>query len=92
VKSTLSARSLDNKCSFTPAGHPLWRCAEQLGFDTYVSPTTSDWMRLDVPAIKMGPGESVRSHSADEFVYLEEIRQGVAAYIRFITQLTMSNE
>jgi acetylornithine deacetylase len=85
VKSKLTARSLDNKCSFTPAGHPLWRCAEQLGFDTYVSPTTSDWMRLSVPAVKMGPGASERSHSADEFVYLEEIRQGVAAYIRFIT-------
>ena len=92
VKSTLSARSLDNKCSFTPARHALRRCAEQLGIDTYVSPTTSDWMRLDVPAVKMGPGASVRSHSADEFVYLEEIRQGVETYIRFITSLTMNNE
>ncbi|MDR2448516.1 MAG: M20/M25/M40 family metallo-hydrolase [Prevotellaceae bacterium] len=87
VKSKLNARSLDNKCSFTPAGHPLWRCAEQLGFDACVSPTTSDWMRLDVPAIKMGPGASERSHSADEFVYLDEIRQGVKDYIRFITSL-----
>ena len=90
VKSRLDARSLDNKCSFTPAGHPLWRCAEQLGFDTYVSPTTSDWMRLDMPAVKMGPGASERSHSTDEFVYLDEIRQGVTAYTRFI--LAMNNE
>jgi acetylornithine deacetylase len=87
VKSKLTARSLNNKCSFTPAGHPLWRCAERLGFETYVSPTTSDWMRLDVPAVKMGPGASARSHSADEFVYLDEIRQGVTEYIRFITGL-----
>jgi acetylornithine deacetylase len=90
VKSTLSARSLDNKCSFTPSGHALWRCAELLGFDTYVSPTTSDWMRLDIPAVKMGPGASERSHSADEFVYLDEIRQGVKTYTRFI--LAMNNE
>jgi acetylornithine deacetylase len=91
VKSKLSARSLHNKCSFTPAGHPLWRCAEQFGFDTYVSPTTSDWMRLDVPAVKMGPGNSARSHSADEFVYLDEIKQGVREYIRFITGLKVEN-
>ncbi|MDR3184381.1 MAG: M20/M25/M40 family metallo-hydrolase [Prevotellaceae bacterium] len=89
VKSKLSARSLNNKCSFTPAGHPLWRCAEQLGLDTYVSPTTSDWMRLDLPAVKMGPGASERSHSADEFVYLDEIRQGIREYVRFITELNV---
>jgi acetylornithine deacetylase len=91
VKSKLSARSLDNKCSFTPTGHPLRQCAEQLGFDTYVSPTTSDWMRLDVPAIKMGPGASERSHSADEFVYLDEIRQGVREYVRFVKGLKPSS-
>jgi acetylornithine deacetylase len=91
VKSTLRARSLHHKCSFTPAGHPLWRCAERLGFDTYVSPTTSDWVRLDIPAVKLGPGASERSHSADEFVYLDEIRQGVKDYTRFITSLTLSS-
>jgi acetylornithine deacetylase len=85
VKSELRARSLHHKCSFTPAGHPLLQCADKLGIPTYVSPTTSDWVRLDVPAIKMGPGESARSHSADEFVYLDEIKNGINGYIHFIT-------
>jgi acetylornithine deacetylase len=89
VKSELKARSLHNRCSFTPAGHPLLQCVERLGIETYISPTTSDWMRLDVPAIKMGPGDSARSHSADEFVYLHELEEGINGYIKFIQCLTV---
>ena len=85
VKSELKARSLDNRCSFTPAGHPLLQCIERLSIPAYISPTTSDWMRLDIPAIKMGPGNSARSHTADEFVYLHEIAQGIDGYINFIS-------
>ena len=84
VKSELQARSLHHRCSFTPAGHPLLRCAERLALETYISPTTSDWMRLDIPAIKIGPGDSARSHTADEFVYLREIEEGINGYINFI--------
>ncbi|MDR2358369.1 MAG: M20/M25/M40 family metallo-hydrolase [Prevotellaceae bacterium] len=87
VKSELKARSLDNRCSFTPAGHPLLQSIERLAIPTYISPTTSDWMRLDVPAIKMGPGDSARSHTADEFVYLHEIAEGIDGYIKFISNL-----
>jgi acetylornithine deacetylase len=89
VKSELKARSLHNRCSFTPAGHPLRQCAERLAIPDYISPTTSDWMRLDVPAIKMGPGDSARSHSADEFVYLHEIREGINGYLNFISNLRL---
>ncbi|MDR0693687.1 MAG: M20/M25/M40 family metallo-hydrolase [Prevotellaceae bacterium] len=89
VKSELNARSLDNRCSFTPAGHPLLQCVERLSIPTYISPTTSDWMRLDVPAIKMGPGNSARSHTADEFVYLCEIEEGIDGYINFISNLQL---
>ena len=89
VQSELRARSLAHRCSFTPEGHPLKRCAERLGLDLYISPTTSDWVRLHRPAIKMGPGDPARSHSADEFVYLHEIEAGVDGYIRFITHLQL---
>jgi acetylornithine deacetylase len=89
VKSELLARSLTNKCSFTPAGHPLLQCAEQLGIETYISPTTSDWVRLNIPAIKMGPGESSRSHSADEFVYVREIKEGIKGYINFVRKVVI---
>jgi acetylornithine deacetylase len=87
VQSELRARSLAHRCSFTPDGHPLRTCAERLGFDTFISPTTSDWVRIAMPAIKMGPGDSARSHTPDEFVYLHEIEDGIRDYIRFITHL-----
>lgn len=87
VQSTLKARSLTNRSSATPAGHPLLQCVRQLGIETYTSPTTSDWMRISCPALKMGPGESARSHRPDEFVLTDELRQGIGGYIRFIAQL-----
>ena len=88
VKSILRARSLINRSSATPTGHPLRQCAEQLDIETYTSPTTSDWMRISCPALKMGPGESARSHQADEFILIKEVEKGIEGYIRFITQLT----
>lgn len=87
VKSTLVARNLTNKSSATPPNHILMKTVEKLGIATYVSPTTSDWMRISCPAIKMGPGESSRSHQADEFVLITELKQGLDGYIRFIEEL-----
>ena len=84
VKSVLTARSLTNRSSATPGGHPLLLHAKRLGIETYTSPTTSDWMRVTCPAIKMGPGESERSHRPDEFVLIDELKQGIEGYIRFI--------
>lgn len=84
VKSVLEARSLTNRSSATPKGHPLLEQLQRLGIETYTSPTTSDWMRVTCPAIKMGPGESSRSHRPDEFVHIDEIEQGIKGYIRFI--------
>ena len=62
-------------------------CLRDLNIETYVSPTTSDWMRIDCPAIKMGPGESERSHQSDEYVFISELQQGIDGYINFINQL-----
>lgn len=87
VKSKLTARNLTNKSSGTPSDHILLKTAQQLGIETYVSPTTSDWMRITCPAIKMGPGESERSHQADEFVMIKEIENGVQDYIKYIKAL-----
>ena len=89
LKSELKPRSLRNKCSITPSGHPLIKCAESIGINCYVSPTTSDWMRLQCPAIKMGPGDSSRSHKADEYVLVEEINDGISGYINFINNLNL---
>lgn len=87
VKSSLKARSLTNRSSATPENHLLLKCIEQMGVERYTSPTTSDWMRITCPAIKMGPGESARSHQADEFIMIEELEQGITGYIKFISEL-----
>lgn len=87
VKSELKARSLTNRSSATPTDHLLMQCVQQIGIESYTSPTTSDWMRITCPALKMGPGESERSHRPDEFVLIEELKQGIEGYIRFIKNL-----
>ncbi|MDD2511877.1 MAG: M20/M25/M40 family metallo-hydrolase [Proteiniphilum sp.] len=87
VKSKLTARSLTNKSSATPAAHRLMQCIRRLGIESYTSPTTSDWMRITCPAVKIGPGESARSHQADEFVLTNELAEGINGYIELITQL-----
>ncbi|MEG1089532.1 MAG: M20/M25/M40 family metallo-hydrolase [Bacteroidales bacterium] len=87
VKSNLRARNLTNRTSFTPKGHRLITVIDKLRIKSYVSPTTSDWMRLSIPAIKMGPGESARSHSIDEFVKKSEIKAGIEGYIKFIENI-----
>ena len=86
-ESELKPRNLANRSSATFEGSHLLKTAEAMGIDTFSSPTTSDWMRIDCDAIKMGPGESSRSHRKDEFVFVEEIRKGIETYIEFINLL-----
>ena len=85
--SELRARNLANRSSATFEDSPLQKAAERLGIETFSSPTTSDWMRIGCDAVKMGPGDSARSHRKDEFVFVEEIRNGIETYIEFINNL-----
>ncbi len=87
VQSTLTARNLKNKSSATPGNHFLMNAINSLGIESYVSPTTSDWIRISCPAVKMGPGDSARSHQSDEFVLIDEIGQGIKGYINFVEQI-----
>ena len=85
-ESELKPRNLANRSSATKDGSPLQKIAEQMGIETFSSATTSDWMRITCDAIKMGPGESERSHRKDEFVTAEEIEKGIRTYIEFINR------
>ena len=67
------------------------KAVEKCGLETFISPTTSDWMKIDIPAIKIGPGDSARSHKADEFIKIEELRAGINTYIEFISALLQVN-
>ncbi|CAN5451868.1 M20 family metallo-hydrolase [soil metagenome] len=87
VTSTVTARSLRLRSSGVPDDHPLVMAARKLNKKMYGSPTTSDQALIPVPSIKMGPGDSARSHSADEFIYIREIEQGIEEYIRLIENL-----
>ena len=91
-ESELKPRNLANRSSATFEDSPLQKAAEGLGIETFSSPTTSDWMRISCDAIKMGPGESSRSHKKDEFVFVDEIRNGIQTYINFIKKLSASFE
>ena len=86
-ESELKPRNLANRSSATHEGSPLQKVAERLGIETFSSATTSDWMRITCDAIKMGPGESTRSHRKDEFVYIDEIKNAIETYIEFIEKL-----
>ena len=83
-KSTLKPRNLTNRSSACREGSRLAATVEAMGIETFSSPTTSDWMRIDVDGIKMGPGNSNRSHKADEYILKEEISQAIDQYISFI--------
>lgn len=82
--STLKARNLTNRSSATRQDSPLLKAAQNLGIETFSSPTTSDWMRIGCDAMKIGPGESSRSHKADEFIMTQEIADAIGTYIKII--------
>jgi len=67
--------------------HPIVKAGLAIGRKTYISPTSSDQGWLDIPSIKMGPGESARSHTADEYIYLAEISDGITIYIDLLNEL-----
>jgi len=87
VKSDVTPRSIRLKPSKIDKGHPIVQAGIALGRTTYGSPTTSDQSLLDIPSLKVGPGDSARSHTADEFVYVDEIREGIALYIEMLEKI-----
>jgi len=85
----LTPRSLRLNSSSIEASHPLVRSGIALGRKTYGSPTLSDQTALSCPSLKLGPGDSTRSHSADEFVFVHEIEEGIALYIQILQGFLM---
>jgi acetylornithine deacetylase len=87
VRSEVEPRSLRIRPSGIDANHPLVRAAVKRGIRLYGSPTTSDQALIPAPSVKIGPGDSARSHSADEFIYLDEIEKGIATYIALLNDV-----
>jgi acetylornithine deacetylase len=80
VKGEVKPRSTRIKSTSIALDHPLVRAGLALGRTHYGSPTTSDKALMPFPALKMGPGESSRSHTANEFVLVDEIKNGIELY------------
>lgn len=87
IGSELKPRSFRLKPSFIDREHPLVQSAQKWGATPFGSPTTSDQALIPVPSVKMGPGDSARSHMADEFIYIREIEEGIAKYIQILNEL-----
>lgn len=86
--STLTPRSTRVHASVISESHPLVKSAYTLGLTPFVSPTTSDMALMhDIPSLKIGPGESSRSHTADEFVKISEINEALFIYPELIKGL-----
>ena len=67
--------------------HPLVKAGLDLGLEFYGSPTMSDKALMPFPAIKIGPGDSARSHMADEYIYLDDIEKGIDFYIQLLNEV-----
>ena len=87
IQSNVTPRSLRLRSSIIEQAHPLVQAGFALGRESYGSPTTSDKALMPFPALKIGPGDSARSHTADEFIYVHEIGQGIDLYIQLLNQL-----
>ena len=87
VESNIIPRSTRLRSTSISLDHPLVIAGLTLGRSYYGSPTTSDKALMPFPALKLGPGDSARSHIADEFIYLDEIKTGIELYIKLLQQI-----
>ena len=86
LKAELAPRSMRLQSSHLPDGHVMYRVAEKLSLEKFGSPTLSDQALIPWPSVKIGPGDSARSHTPDEFILLEEIKSGIKGYVAIINK------
>lgn len=83
------ARSFRLRPSFINEDHPVVLKGRSLGLEPYGSLTLSDQALMSFPTLKIGPGQPARSHTADEFITVDEIRHGVDVYIKLLDGLVL---
>lgn len=87
MSSDIKARSTRLRSTSIPLDHPLVKAGLELGLSYYGSPTISDKALMPFPALKLGPGSSKRSHIADEFIFVDEIGNGIETYISLLKKI-----
>ena len=80
-------RSTRLSSTATPLDHPFVKRGSQLGRDIYGSPTLSDQALMSFPSVKVGPGDSARSHTADEYILLSELEHAINVYVNLLDGL-----
>ena len=97
MRSTVTARSFRLQPSQVSLSHPIIKILSNCGIETFGSSTMSDQALLNCPSVKFSPGESARSHTADEYIYLSEIKSAFEFFLPFfetlstITELTLQD-
>jgi acetylornithine deacetylase len=89
IESEVKPRSVRLNSSGISEEHPFALLAKKHGITIYGSPTTSDQAIISIPSVKMGPGDSARSHTADEYIYTTEIFAGIERYIKLLEELKL---
>jgi acetylornithine deacetylase len=89
IQSEVKPRSVRLRSTAISLDHPLVQAGIKLGKSYYGSPTTSDKALMNFPALKMGPGDSARSHTADEFIFIDEIKDGIETYIQLLNEIVL---
>ncbi|MBK0402619.1 M20 family metallo-hydrolase [Adhaeribacter sp. BT258] len=89
VTSEVRPRSMRLRPSGIASTAPIVQAGLALGLQMYGSPTTSDQALLPVPSLKIGPGDSARSHTADEYIYLAELKNGIELYVKMLNRLAL---
>jgi acetylornithine deacetylase len=92
VHSEVQPRSMRLRSSAISLDHVLVKAGLELGRQPYGSPTTSDKALMPFPALKIGPGDSARSHIADEFIYTDEIKEGIEIFVRLLGKVVVSEK
>ncbi|MBL0067297.1 MAG: M20 family metallo-hydrolase [Chitinophagaceae bacterium] len=87
VQCEVTPRSTRLRSTSIAIGHPLVIAGINLGRTYYGSPTTSDKALMPFPTLKIGPGDSARSHTADEYIYIDEIKNGIELYIQLLNNV-----
>jgi acetylornithine deacetylase len=87
VQCEVQPRSTRLKSTSISLEHPLVQAGKALGKTCYGSPTTSDKALMSFPALKIGPGDSARSHTADEYIFIEELKEGIEFYIQLLNKI-----
>ena len=87
VQSEVKPRSTRLRSSAIALDHPLVKAGLKMGRNYYGSPTTSDKALMTFPSLKIGPGDSARSHTADEYIYTDEIKEGIELYIQLLNHV-----